>query len=314
MNDSNFEELLKSPYSNREPDDPDAIPWKPPVMAAIIGALLMATFIIYSIATAPDDLTASTTTSSASGAVAVEATGFPRGYVAVSDDVAMRIDVMHADSNSTTLFVSSVTEGGVDAESSSAVDVASWTVRSNGSEPSLQYQHSSRTSLGRITIDLSPVSDPHNAVAIATLPGTIESVEDVLTLPPHTPSTVTNHRIAVGDSVVVVDELDIGNGYGSMRWHLEGGLAAKVDVLVVFDGVQFPLVLLTHYNNDPELSVGFRGIPPPWNPQGEATLLRDGEPLSAANVATGITVTFDVSVVSRAGAEIEIPIRDVIQD
>jgi len=216
MNDSNFEELLKSPYSNREPDDPDAIPWKPPVMAAIIGALLMATFIIYSIATAPDDLTASTTTSSASGAVAVEATGFPRGYVAVSDDVAMRIDVMRADSNSTTLFVSSVTEAGVDADSSSAVDVASWAVRSNSSEPSLQYQHSSRTSLGRITIDLSPVSDPQNAVAIATLPGTIESVEDVLTLSPHTPRTVTNHRIAVGDSVVVVDELDIGNGYGSI--------------------------------------------------------------------------------------------------
>jgi hypothetical protein len=315
MSDSSFEELLKSPYSDREPDDSDAIPWKPPVAAAIGGALVMATFLIYSIATAPDDPTAATTTTNvATEAIAVQATGFPPGYVAVSDDVAMRADVMRTDSNSTTFFVSSVTESGTDPESASAVDVVSWRVRSNGSEPSLLYQHSSRTALGGVTVDLSPVSDPLNAVLVATLPGTFEDVEDVLTLVPEVPTVVTDHRIAVGDAVVVVDELAIGNGYGSMRWHLEGGLAARVDVRVVFDGVQFPLVLLTPYNDDPDFARGFGDIPPAWNPQGEITLLRDGEPLSDVNVPTGITVTFAVSVVSEAGEEIEFSIGETIQD
>jgi hypothetical protein len=315
MSGSNFEELLQSPYSNRHPDDDDVAPWKLPVAAAIAGALLTATFIIFSIVTAPDDLVDSTATAVvASGATPVAASGYPPGYAAVSNDVAMRVDVMRTDALSTTLFVSSVVEGGTDQEAVGAVDVVSWTVRSIGSEPSMKYQHGARTALGAVTVELSPVPDLENAVVIATLPGTIEDAEDVLSLPPDVPTVVTDHRIAVGDATVVVDELSIGNGYGSIQWHLEGGLGAKVDVIVVFDGVEFPLSLLTPYNNDTDLDMGDRSVAPLWNPAGETTLIRDGEPLTSSNSPTGITVTFNVSVVSSAGDEIEIPIGVVVQD
>jgi hypothetical protein len=209
--------------------------------------------------------------------------------------------------------VSSVVRGDADQEAVSAVDVVSWTVRSTGPEPSMHYQHSARTALGGVTVELSPVFDPDNAVVVATLPGTIEGAEDVLSLPPNVPTVVTDHRIAVGDAVVVVDELSIGNGYGSIQWHLEGGLGAKVDVIVVFDGVEFPLSLLTPYNNDTDLVVN-RSVAPLWNPAGETTLIRDGEPLTSSNSPTGITVTFNVFVVSSAGDEIEIPIGVVVQD
>ena len=108
--------------------------------------------------------------------------------------------------------------------------------------------------------------------------------------------------------MVVIDELSIGNGYGSIQWHLEGGLAARVDVVVTFDGVEFPLALVTPYNDSTEFERGDRHLPPPWNPVGGTSLERVGEPLSAANVATGITVNFNVSVVIDGGESIEIPI------
>jgi len=46
---------------------------------------------------------------------------------------------------------------------------------------------------------------------------------------------------------------------------------------------------------------------------GETTLVRVGEPLTTSNSPTGITVTFDVSAVTEAGEEIEIPIAATVQ-
>lgn len=313
MSDPNFEELLASPYSNRDPDDGVETPWKLPVAAAIVGALVMATFVIFSIVTAPDEELAASTTTATDERPPVLATGLPPGYGAVSDDVGMRVDVMRVDENSATLFVSSTVTSGTDPDSVQAVDVIGWTVRSAGTEPGLRYQHSSRTALGGVAVELSGVFDP-DGIVVATLPGTTVAAEDVLALPPDVPTVITDHRIAVGDATVIVDELFIGNGYGSIRWHLEGGLAAKLDVIVVFDGVAFPLALVTPYNNSEEFGGSSGHLAPPWNSGGETTLLREGEPLSDSNVPTGITVTFDASVVVDAGDEIEIPIGEVVTD
>jgi hypothetical protein len=166
--------------------------------------------------------------------------------------------------------------------------------------------------LGRVTVELSPVFDPQNAVVVATLPGTVDHSEDVLVLPPEVPTVVTDHRISVGDAAVIIEELEIANGYGSIRWHVQGGLAARLDVVVTFDGVEFPLDLVTPYHSS-ESDFGVGHLPPPWNPVGATTLLPDGEPLSGANVPTGITVTFNVSVVTEAGEDIEIPIGSFVQ-
>ncbi len=315
MSDPNFEELLQSPYSNRQPDSDEETPWKLPVAAAIVGALLTATFIVYSIATAPDDLLESTSsTVVALEGTPIEATGFPPGYVEVASGVAMRAEVMRTDSLSTTVYVSSVVESGTEAASVSPVDVASWSVTSTSAETAIEYQHSSRTALGGTTIELSPTLDLEHAVVVATLPGTIEDVDDVLTMSPDVPALATNHRIEIGDAAVVIDELSIGNGYGSILWHLEGGLAAKVDVVVTFDGVEFPLALVMPYNDTAEFARGDRHLAPPWNSVGGTTLVRVGEPLSGANSATGITVSFHVSVVADGGESIEIPIGVIEQE
>jgi len=315
MSDSNLEELLRSPYSNRDPEDGDEAPWKIPVASAIIGALVTAIFIVLSIVNAPnEDLSATDATLPTEVLPPVVATGFPEGYAPVSDDVAMRVDVMTAAQDSTALVVSSVVVGGAEPESAGTVDVAMWTITSNGSEASMAYQHAARTAIGGVTVGLSQVFDPQNAVVTATLPGAVVDTTDVLTLPPDVPSLITNHRIRVDDStVVVIDELAFGNGYGSIQWHIEGGFGARVEVAVVFDGVEFPLALYTPSNGALDFDSGEQHMALPWNPMGETTLVRVGEPLTTSNLPTGITVTFDVSAVTEAGEEIEIPIAATVQ-
>jgi hypothetical protein len=316
MSDSNLEELLKSPYSNRDAEDGVETPWKIPVAAAVIGALVTAIFIVLSIVNAPeDDLSATDSTPTTEASPPVVATGFPEGYAAVSDDVAMRVDVMTTAQDSTTLVVSSSVVGGAEPESAGTVDVAMWAISSNGSEASMVYQHTARTAIGGVTVGLSQVFDPQNAVVTATLPGAVVDVTDVLTLSPDVPSVVSDHRIRIDDStVVVIDELGIGNGYGSIQWHIEGGFGARVDVAVAFDGVEFPLALYSPTSRSLDFDSGEQHMALPWNLVGETTLVRVGEPLITSSAPTGITVTFDVSAVTEAGDEIEIPIAATAQD
>jgi hypothetical protein len=316
LNDSNLEELMQSPYRDDDHDEPDEVPWKLPVGAAIVGALIMATLVILSIVNAP---TAETESGAAAGAAAdvetVKAEGFPQGYEPATEDVAMRGNVMRTDSEGTTVFVSSVVTSGADADTVPAADVASWTVRTSGNESVMLYQSSTRLALGAVTVEFSPAAVSNDATLIATLPGTIVDTTDVLMLPPEVPITISDHRIEVSDGVVVViDEISIGNGYGAVQWHLEGGVGAKVDLSVTFDGVEFPLSLVTPHAAREGLLPGIGVLPPLWNYSGETRLLRDGEPLSGSNAPTGITVEFSVSVVSEAGEEIEIPIGTVAQE
>ncbi len=316
MSELNLEELLKSPYSNRDRDDGVEAPWKIPVAAAIVGALVTAIFIILSIVNAPEeDLAAAHATLPANALPPVEATGFPAGYAAVSDDVAMRVDVMSTDQDSTTLFVSSTVVAGAEPESVGAVDVARWTVNSIGSEASMVYQHASRIALGAVTVGLSQVFDPQDAVVVATLAGAVVDATDVLTLSPDVPSVVTDHRIRINDStVLIVDELAIGNGYGSIQWHIEGGFGARVEVAVVFDGADFPLALYSPSNEALDFDTGEQHMAQPWNPVGETTLVRVGESLTTSSSPSGIAVTFHVSVVTEAGEDVVIPIGIIVQD
>jgi hypothetical protein len=161
-------------------------------------------------------------------------------------------------------------------------------------------------------VELGTVFDPDIATVIATLPGTIEEAAYSVMLPPELPAVLRDYEIQLHDSVIVIDELVIENGWGSMRWHLDGGIAAKVDVVVAFDGARSPLSLVLP--NAAPLS--FRSVSPPlpplWGRGGGTRLVRIGEILSDSNSPTGITVEFLVSIVTEAGESIEIPIGIVV--
>ena len=112
--------------------------------------------------------------------------------------------------------------------------------------------------------------------------------------------------------MVVVEELVIGDGWGSMRWRLEGAVAAKVDVVVNFDGLELPFSLSASYDTPPSVGAVTPPLPPLYGRAGETRLVGDGQPISAKNAPTGITVEFLVSVVTEAGESIEIPIGSVV--
>lgn len=310
MSDPSLEELLRSPYDDRSHDQ-DAVAWKPPVVSAILGALVMAVYVIFAIVTGPTE--DGETTTSVLQVLPVEATGFPQGYAAVSNDVAFRADVMQVHTDGTMLYVSSVTRGGDDPASVAPIEVASWTVMTATDESVMMHQYAASGVLGGIAVELGTVFDPDIATVIATLPGTIEEAAESVTLPPDLPVVLRDYEIQLHDSVIVIDELVIENGWGSMRWHLERGIAAKVDVVVAFDGVRFPLSLVLPHAASPSFGLATPPLPPLWSGGGEARLLHVGETLSDSNSPTGITVEFLVSIVTEAGESIEIPIGIVVE-
>jgi hypothetical protein len=128
----------------------------------------------------------------------------------------------------------------------------------------------------------------------------IEEVDDLLTISAGLPTAVVDHRIAVGDHVVVVDDLVIDKQGGWIRWHSESGVAARLDVVVSIDGLAFAV---SGDGSDAEL---------PWNQRRAMQLLRVGRAPSESDSPFSITVEFHPSVVTAPGDSIEIPIGSVV--
>jgi hypothetical protein len=127
------------------------------VSAAIVGALLTAIYVIFTIVNAPTE--------------DPDAVLFPSGYVAVSSDVGVRGDVLRWDSRGTTVFISSVVRTGVDPDTVAPVEVASWKVTSAGGEAAMIRQSMSVATPGALTVELGPIPDADALTLTATLPG-----------------------------------------------------------------------------------------------------------------------------------------------
>jgi hypothetical protein len=148
------------------------MPWKIPVSAAVLGALVTAIYVIFTIVNAPTD-----DPDAPPAEIAVESSAFPSGYVAVGRDVAMRGDVLRWSSGGITVFVSSVARGGLDPESVAPVEVTAWTLTSVGGEASMKRQSTAVTTPGSLTVDFNPISGAESATLTATLAATGESFE-----------------------------------------------------------------------------------------------------------------------------------------
>jgi hypothetical protein len=269
----------------------EEMPWKLPVSAAVLGALVTAIYVIFTIVNAPTE----------DPDAAADARALPSGYIAASNDVGMRADVLRRDGQGTTVFVSSVVSGGVDPGTTAPVEVASWVLASAGDSASMIGQSVASATPGAVTVEFIPISDGELHVLTATLPGPIEEVDDVVTMLAALPVAITDHRIEVGDHVIVVDDLVIDEQGGWMRWHLESGVAAKLDVVVSIDGLAFAV------------SGGGSAAEPPWNQRRAMQLLRVGGAPSDSDSPCNITVELYSSVVTVPGDSIEIPIGSVVR-
>jgi hypothetical protein len=268
-------------------------PWKIPVSAAILGALMTAIYVIFTIVNAPTE-----DPDALESEVRVESSGVPSGYVAANIDVGMRADVLRWDSEGATAFVSSVVSGGVDPATIAAVEVARWELSTAGGRTSMFGQSVATATPGAVTVEFNPVPDGGPATLTSTLPGRIEEVDDVLTLSAGLPTAVVDHRITVGDHVIVVDELVINEEGGWMQWHLEGGVAARVDAVASLDGLAFAA------------SDDGTDVEPPWNQRRMVQLRRVGE--APSDPPFNITIELNLLVVTSPGESIEIPIGSVV--
>jgi hypothetical protein len=273
----------------------EEVPWKLPVAAAALGALLAAIYVIFTIVNAPTEPEVPVDDTAA------ESTAFPTGYVAVSSDVGMRVDVLRLDGRGTTAFISSVVRGGEAPGAIQPIEVAAWTVTSGGTEYSMLRQSMSAATPGAVTVALGPIPDAASTTLLtATLPGTVEGSDDVMILPAELPATVSGHRIEVGDDAVIVADLVIDDDGGWVRWNLEGGVAAKVEVVVSLDGLAFAA------------SGGRESSVPVWGTAGETQLVTVGAAQPESDDPAEITIELYVSVVTEPGHSIEIPIRSVV--
>lgn len=304
MSDLDVDEL---PRQQHDSDGSDEVGWKLPVAAAVLGALVTATFVIFVVVTGPtNDTTAPTTP-------AAEASDVPDGYSESNNDVAFRAELLETGSDHTTVFVSSVAIRGTDPVSVTPEEAAAWSLRSDGVEVLAISQYAANAAPGAVTVEFDQAVDPDGVTLTMTLPGSTETATDRVSISSVLPVVLNDHRIVAEGYTIVIDELVIGDGWGLMRWHLEDGVAAKVDVVVRFGGTNEPSVLVSAYSV-PTSSVAEPTPPAPlWLRADSVRLVQVGAELSDSNSPTDISIDFSVSVVVEPGRSIDVPVRTVLE-
>lgn len=310
MSDDEFQNLMQSPYGADDGGD-DEIPWKPPVVAAILGALLMGAYVIFAVVTGPSEESEVAGTTPDGEPFDIVQDEFPVGYAAVSSDVALRADVMSVNNNGTTVYMSSVVRAG--AEAVAPVDVATWSLLLPDRGPTIGVATQNLLSPGGTTIQFESTPDTTATVLLASLPGSVVTSSTVTSIG-SVPFRLVNREIVGDGFVIVIDELSLGPNGGSFRWHLADGVVAKVDVVVSLD-LGGPVGVFTTPYNPANHQVATVALPPAWATAGRSQLIPnfDSRGEAAHGVATGATIEFLVEVVTELGETFEIPVVIVVQ-
>jgi hypothetical protein len=310
-----YRDLLRSPY-DPDPDDgvgmsgegESELPWVPAVVAAALGAFLVGAFVVYAVVTGPveEEVLTDETSTTTMPAIPVEATGFPDGFVAVTDEIGARVLATNSSTGAVTVAVSTAVAGNLDPAEVEPLDVAFWVLgeRDAALFVPMVRQYVTIGSLGNVTVEFPPQASldgfeltPHLSSGAST------SHTLTLDLDATVPQVLGGMMIDFGDGrVVVIDELTIGDGWGWIEWSTLGGAVATVDVTVTFEGTDDPgsdMIDPTRLASAHRPPPGFFGVrvPPPLSGfTGSASLVRVGEPLSSMNSPTAITVDVTATV------------------
>lgn len=319
MSDGKFEELTQSPY---EDDDGEGRPgveeisWKVPVVAAVLGALVMAGYVIFAVATGPSDDSDVAHVDSDETAEVETQTNFPLGYSGVSQEVAVRSDVAYAGSDGSVFLVSSVVEVGVNPEQTVPPDVATWSLVSAEGTATIGSATLNHAAPGAISVRFGPSADPYDSKLVASLPGIVSDSITTISVD-SSPFQLVDQEITGDGYLIVIDEITITENGGSFEWHIVEGIVAKVDVVVMLDSDGGPPSFTTVYNPTNEQLLA-TAVPPPWAVTGRGQLVGSFEvdPESSGagdSVATGATIEFIVSVVTELGDTVEVSVQSVQQ-
>ena len=304
-----YADLMRSPYdADPDPgptDDGGSIPWVPPVVAAIVGALVVSGFVIYAVAQEPETEQAQTTTTTqASEPVPVASEGVPQGFTSVTEDVGARVERLDVTSRGTVAAVSTATPGDREPEMVAPLDPAYWVLRDAGAESPMLVQYDEAGAVGNITIEFAPIAELRDPAMIPYLADGIVTEVETLDLDATVPQTLTDVVIDLPSAgTIVVEELTIADNWGWFAWSGTEGRVAKIDVVVTFletddpetpDDVDATLLTPPHLQRLRQ-GIGSLPLPPMFGFSGSSPLVRSGEPLWSGNEPTGILVEFTVT-------------------
>jgi len=321
--DPDYADTAPSAY-DPEPDlgeRPDEISWKPPVVAAIAGALTVAVFTIYAIVTGPgvDDVSSDEVSQGLTSSAQLPAEDLSPGLVLITEDVGARVESVTGVPSATLVFVSTSVPGSVDAATVAPGDVAFWElVTPAGTFAMLdQIGLTDPTGSGLRTQTISfpaDVASPSSELLAYVVDTSIdESV--TIELPSDLPAEITDVRIDLeAGPVVVVDSLRITDDGGYIEWRVEGGFTARVEVRLRFAGTSGSgldgTTLVPEYARDFQRYASISGDPPQelYTFGSRYRLVRLGTPLDTENLPTGLSVELRVTAVTSVADPVSLPI------
>lgn len=306
---SEFSEVMRSPYDDdgASEDGEGDLAWKPPVTAAIIGALLVSAYVIYAIVAGPTSDQEDLELVSA-GAEAVQSTELPPGFTTFPSGNGARIEVVSSSDDGLLLGVTSAAAGSEVPSEVPPDQIAYWELQSDAGVTEMEEQLSAIGVLGNTTVafELDDVSGESQLVAYGVV-DVVEHASDIET-PPSVGLGETDFSIEVEPGVTVDGVVTIGDGWGYVDWSLAGGVAAKLDVLVTFVGTDDPGTeeadetrLIPGHLRTLSQGIGAVEAAPLYGFDASYQLYRVGEPLNPANEPTSILIEFNADVVVTVG-------------
>ncbi len=283
------------------------IPWKPPVIAAILGALAVGIYVIYAIVTGP----------SIENDVVLDP---PSGYTAVTDTVDARVEQVTSTPTLTHIAVSTTVNPSGDPSNVSPFEIAYWELATPSGTVAMQAQYRWPALVGTGGELLSvtfPADTPTAggelvAYAARTVVDTVREFE----LPSDLPQTMSDVRIDVGDDVsVVIESLTIDEYGGYVEWTVEEGIVARVDVVVGFVGTSVAdpneTRLVPEYADPLLLSSNVTEVSPmPYAFGLQYRLVRSGAAPDATDPPSTIQVEIRVEAVTGVADPVALPIGE----
>lgn len=288
--------------TNVEPGGSE-IPWKPPVIAAIVGALVVAAFVIFAIVNGPTD----PPESDSLFAQPVPSVDVPPGYVLLDrdGDVGIKVESVTRDGGSSIAVVSSAVAGTTDPSESAPPDVAYWEMGPEGARVMMESQFASDDAVGTTTIVVPVEIGEFEATLVAHPTAALASAGIEIEVSPDTIGEPVVFALEVDSGLVISGNVTLGDGWGTVEWVSPEGMVATLDVEVTFTGTENPAAdvlepmrLVPVY--DPSLaSPGTVTIPRPlFGFRGSYGLYGDGRSLTDGGQATSIVIDVSGTVVS----------------
>ncbi|MEN8239356.1 MAG: hypothetical protein ABFR53_09165 [Actinomycetota bacterium] len=303
--DGKFADLMRSPYEDddRQREGESDLAWKPPVIAAILGALLVGAFVIYSIVAGPAD-DPEEASSAPTDTAAAQSTDLPEGFTPFPSGNGARIEAVTPVEGSQYVAVSTAVSGSEAASEVAPDEIAYWELQTDAGTVPMREQLSALGVLGNTSVVLEVDGVPGGSQLLAYVVSDVTERTSVIEAPLDDGSPETDFSIEIEPGVSVNGVVSIGEGWGHLVWSLEGGIAAKVDVVVTFVGTDDPssegiheTQLIPGHHRTLSQGIGAIESAPLYGFDGSYQLYRVGEPLSSANEPTSLLLEFTADVV-----------------